>query len=43
MNVVGTKAFSDVNKYQVKDEGDIGEANFQHQVLFGGAGGYIGP
>uniref|UniRef100_A0A7N2MXN3 Neprosin PEP catalytic domain-containing protein n=1 Tax=Quercus lobata TaxID=97700 RepID=A0A7N2MXN3_QUELO len=43
VNVVSTKAFSDVNQYQVKDEGDIGEAYFQHLVLFGGPGGYTGP
>ena len=43
VNAVGTKAFSDVNQYQVKDEGDTGEAYFQHLVLFGGPGGYTGP
>nr|XP_023917153.1 uncharacterized protein LOC112028699 [Quercus suber] len=43
VNAVGTKAFADVNQYQVKDEGDTGEAYFQHLVLFGGPGGYTGP
>lgn len=43
VNAVSTKAFSDVNQYQVKDEGDTGEAYFQHLVLFGGPGGYTGP
>nr|POF23167.1 hypothetical protein CFP56_70947 [Quercus suber] len=42
VNAVGTKAFSDVNQYQVKDEGDTHEADFQHLVLFGGPGGYTG-
>ncbi|XP_050259836.1 uncharacterized protein LOC126704888 [Quercus robur] len=42
VNAVSTKAFSDVNQYQVKDEGDIGEAYFQHLVLFRGPGGYTG-
>lgn len=43
VNAVGTKAFSDVNQYQVKDEGDTHEADFQHLLLFGGPGGYTGP
>ena len=43
VNPVGTKAFSDVNQYQAKDEGDTHEADFQHLVLFGGPGGYTGP
>lgn len=43
VNVVRMTTFSDANQYQVKDEGDTHEADFQHLVLFGGPSGYIGP
>ena len=43
MNVFGMNAFSNVNQYQVKVEGDTGGIDFQHLVLFGGAREYTGP
>jgi hypothetical protein len=42
VNAVDTETFQDLDfkQYDVKDEGDTGEPDVQHLVLFGGSGGY---
>ena len=44
VNAVDTETFKDLDfeQYNVKDEGDTGEPEVQHLVLFGGPGGYTG-
>ena len=44
VNAVDTKTFQDLDfkQYDVKDEGNTGESEVQHLVLFGGPGGYTG-
>ncbi|KAK9985102.1 hypothetical protein SO802_034627 [Lithocarpus litseifolius] len=42
VNAVDTEKLSDIQQYEVLDEGMTGAADFQHLVLFGGAGGYTG-
>ena len=44
VNAVDTETFRDLDfkQYDVKDEGNTGEAEVQHLVLFGGPGGYTG-
>jgi hypothetical protein len=44
VNAVDTEIFQDLDlkQYDVKDEGDTGELEVQHLVLFGGPGGYTG-